>query len=66
VSCEGVRSGPTYKGYKFELDKERINKITCFDGSQPEAGKSCETNSDEFIECGAGVPYIIEMLDLYE
>jgi len=64
VGCQGVGRGRKDKEYSFDLDRERINRVTCKDGAKPKAGEKCEPDADEVIECGAGQPYVIEMLDI--
>ena len=56
VGCEGGRGSrrSSKDEYDFDLSRERINRLTCFDGSTPKAGESCKVDSDELMECGPG------------
>jgi hypothetical protein len=52
------------KSVSFDLDRLRINRITCWDQSQPKPGEDCKVATSEQITCGAGESYVVELLDL--
>ena len=64
VGCAGVDGSHKHKEYNFDINREMINRITCFDGTSPStANGRCNEQPSEFLECGEGQPYIIEMFD---
>ena len=52
------------KDYEFEIGREKINRITCNDGTVPKAKEECKVDTNEFITCGPGESYVVELLDL--
>jgi len=65
VGCDRIGGSILYsQEYIFDLDREVINRITCFDRSKPEQGTKCPVEENEILECAAGSSYIVEMFDL--
>ena len=77
VSCETNALGNHHLGshreYNFDLDRESINRITCFNGETPSKTReapneqwqhSCDIDQNEMLECAAGSSYIVEMFDM--
>ena len=65
VGCEGMNNQVESKEYDFDLDSDRINYKTCYDGTQPESNGYCAIDTNEMIECGPGESYTVQIFDLY-
>lgn len=64
VGCSGVTGPYQSKEYSFDINREKINRITCFDKGSPMENEDCRVDPSEFLECGEGQAYVIEMFDL--
>ena len=64
VSCTSGGSTSGSKDYDLNLKSESVNNIICYDGAQPAAGQTCQTNQGEALTCSAGENYKVELFDL--
>jgi len=53
----------TEKDYEFKLDRQKINRLTCRDNTQPKDG-DCKVDTNEYMTCGPGEQVHVELFDL--
>lgn len=64
VGCRGADRNLNQRDYSFDISREQINRVICFDGYTPNDNGNCKVEANEFLECGEWEEYIVEIFDL--
>ena len=57
VGCKGIDGATQKRDYSFDISREQINRVICYDGTSPDDNGDCKSKANEFLECGEGENY---------